>query len=334
MIKAYFSGIKDVLQRNIQLSKQSINIAVAWFTQRELFTSIQDALERGVSVSIILIDDIINRSEYGLDFSLFIEKGGKICFANSRKSLMHDKFCVIDNTLTITGSYNWTYSAEKRNSENIIITDNSVVSNSFSEHFSELWSCYEPLKIYTHKYIPDIKESDFIRDYDNFADEISCMIAENIVDSSANSVIENARNSIAVTRLATLRKVDHRKRPKLKQTIGMRCRIDGKDNKVLHIIKGGQKLPFTNEVKTQTVNDNQPSIICEIVYGKSDDADGNTSLLKIPMENLPLAKAGEVKFTTKVTLDTNGYMHVEHVCQNTGEGKEAFYINADLILYE
>lgn len=334
MIKAYFSGIKDVLQQNIQLSKQSINVAVAWFTHRELFIAILNALDRGVSVSLILIDDIINRSEYGLDFSQFIKKGGNLCFADSKKSLLHDKFCIIDNTLTITGSYNWTYSAEKRNSENIIITDDSVVSKSFSQRFSELRSCYEPLEVYVHKSISEIKEHDFIRDYDSLVDEINCMISKNIVDPLAYNSIENTKNNIAVTRLAALQKTNHRKYPKLKQTLGMRCRIGGKDNKVLHIITKGQKLPFVNEVKTQTAIDNQASVVCEIVYGNSEEASENTSLLKIPMDDLPLAKAGEVKFTTKITLDTNGYMHVEHVCQNTGEGREAVYINTELILYE
>lgn len=334
MIKAYFSGIKQILLQNIYTSKQSISIAVAWFTQRELFIAVLDALDRGVTVSIILIDDIINRSEYGLDFAKFVNKGGSLCFASSKESLMHDKFCVFDNRLIITGSYNWTYSAEERNSENIIITDDSTVVGSFLEHFFELWSYQKPTTVYTHKYISDAKEKDIIKDYDNFAKEISCMISENIVDSSVYNIIENARNNIAVVRLATLQKVNHRKFPKLKQTIGMRCIIEGKDNKVLKIIKEGQILPFTNEVKTQTASDNQTSIICEILYGKSDEADENTSLLAIPMDNLPIAKAGEVKFATKVTLDTNGYMHVEHVCQNTGEGREAVYFNSDIICYE
>ena len=114
----------------------------------------------------------------------------------------------------------------------------------------------------------------------------------------------------------------------------MRCRINGEDDKVLNIIKEGQKLPFVNEVKTQTASDNQTSIICEIVYGNSNEADKNTSLLKIPMDNLPLAKAGEVKFTTKVTLDTNGYMHIEYICLNTGEGREAVYVNTELVVYK
>lgn len=114
----------------------------------------------------------------------------------------------------------------------------------------------------------------------------------------------------------------------------MRCRINGEENKVLSIIKEGQKLPFVNEVKTQTAIDNQTSCICEIVYGNSSEADENISLLKIPMDNLPLAKAGEVKFSTKVTLDTNGYMHVESICLNSGEGVEAVYVNTELIEYK
>lgn len=334
MIKAYFSEIKSILLQNIQTSKKSIDIAVAWFTQRELFTAILEALDRGVSVSIILIDDIINRSEYGLNFSLFIEKGGNLCFVNSQKLLMHDKFGIFDHILTITGSYNWTYSAEKRNSENIIITDDKVVVDSFLEHFSQLWACLEPLNSYEYKYVSNVTGNDIIRDFDNFADEISCMVSERIVDPLANNAIEKIKNNIFVARLATLQKVNHRKFSTLKQTIGMRCRINGEDDKVLYIIKEGQKLPFVNEVKTQTASDNQTSIICEIVYGNSNEADKNTSLLKIPMDNLPLAKAGEVKFTTKVTLDTNGYMHIECICLNTSEGREAVYVNTELVVYK
>ena len=226
------------------------------------------------------------------------------------------------------------YSAEKRNSENIIITDDKVVVDSFLEHFSQLWACLEPLNSYEYKYVSNVTGNDIIRDFDNFADEISCMVSERIVNPLANNAIEKIKNNIFVARLATLQKVSHRKFSTLKQTIGMRCRINGEDDKVLNIIKEGQKLPFVNEVKTQTASDNQTSIICEIVYGNSNEADKNTSLLKIPMDNLPLAKAGEVKFTTKVTLDTNGYMHIEYICLNTGEGREAVYVNTELVVYK
>lgn len=334
MIKVYFSGIRDILYKNIGEAKQSINIAIAWFTQRELFYAILNALDRGVSVSIILIDDIINRNEYGLDFSLFIKKGGKLCFANSRKSLMHNKFCIFDNIISITGSYNWTYSAETRNYENIVLTDDRHVTSSFYEQFLLLWSCEKPLADYTHLYISEIKENEFIRDYDYISDEINNMVLEKILAPSAKETIEKTREGIAVNRIGTLQKANHRKNPRLKQTIGMRCRINNNDNMVLHIIEEGQKLPFCNQVSTMTVEDNQTSVLFEIVYGKSEIADENTSLFKNSIDGFPPAKAGEIKFKTKVTLDTNGYMHIEHVCENTGNAIETVYNIPDKILYE
>ena len=35
---------------------------------------------------------------------------------------MHEKFCVIDNQIVISGSYNWTDNAELRNAEHILQT--------------------------------------------------------------------------------------------------------------------------------------------------------------------------------------------------------------------
>ena len=71
----------------------------------------------------------------------------------------------------------------------------------------------------------------------------------------------------------------------------------------------------------------------DILFGNNDNADNNKPLLKIRLENLPKLKAGQVKLKTKVTIDTNGYMHVEFVCINTGIAKEAVYNFPDIINY-
>jgi hypothetical protein len=46
------------------------------------------------------------------------------------------------------------------------------------------------------------------------------------------------------------------------------------------------------------------------------------------MNNLPKGKAGEVKFQTRITIDTNGYMSVEYVCLNTGVSLSSLPYNA------
>jgi phosphatidylserine/phosphatidylglycerophosphate/cardiolipin synthase-like enzyme len=52
---------------------------------------------------------------------------------------MHHKFAIIDSRLVLTGSYNWTRSAAAYNHENILVTGNKQVVNSFEKEFSRLW---------------------------------------------------------------------------------------------------------------------------------------------------------------------------------------------------
>ena len=59
MIQAYFNQIRKKIIEEINNSNKDIIIAVAWFTQHDLFDAIINALERGVNISLILIKDII-----------------------------------------------------------------------------------------------------------------------------------------------------------------------------------------------------------------------------------------------------------------------------------
>lgn len=333
MIQAYFSNIRDIILNEIHNSKRDISIAVAWFTQRDLFNAIIGAIDRGVNVSLILINDIINRNEYGLNFSLYLQKGGKLCFVDSRKVLMHNKFCLFDGRLLITGSYNWTYAAEQRNAENIITTDELNVCNDYTNYFTNLWNGLTEVTEYSHINLSDIVEDNFLQEYDAIVEEYQSMQDNNIIIPETLKAVYDLKNNIAITKLATVVSQKKRHNPTLKLNIGMRCRINNIDNRTLNIIKQGQNLPFTNTVDTCTATDNQECALCDILLGNNDNADMNKSLLKVQLENLPKLKAGQVKFKTKVTIDTNGYIHVEYVCTNTGMAKEAVYIFPDMINY-
>ncbi|MFK7983327.1 MAG: phospholipase D-like domain-containing protein, partial [Saprospiraceae bacterium] len=51
---------------------------------------------------------------------------------------MHNKFCIIDERILINGSYNWTYYAENKNEENILITDNTEVIHKYLNEFKRI----------------------------------------------------------------------------------------------------------------------------------------------------------------------------------------------------
>lgn len=55
---------------------------------------------------------------------------------------MHHKFAVIDDTLLINGSLNWTQRAVLRNHENIMITSSKLFISQFLEEFENLWVMY------------------------------------------------------------------------------------------------------------------------------------------------------------------------------------------------
>ena len=136
-MKATFRYIENQLEDYIKTAEKSIYIAVAWFTNENLFEMLVDLIRRGIIVELVLNNDHINNRKEGLDFNEFIELGGNFYFADNSR-LMHHKFIIIDERIAVTGSYNWTYNAEFRNNENIISTDDLNVIKQFLDEFKSI----------------------------------------------------------------------------------------------------------------------------------------------------------------------------------------------------
>lgn len=118
--EVYFSGIRAKLLQELNEAKKAIFVAVAWFTNDDLFGMLCMKLKQGIKVELIIINDYINNWEGGLPFQIFIDLGGKL-YLSEYPSIMHHKFCLIDNETIFNGSYNWTYYAEIRNDENCML---------------------------------------------------------------------------------------------------------------------------------------------------------------------------------------------------------------------
>lgn len=120
--EAFFTDIRAVLLREIGLAKQSIHVAVAWFTDRTLFAALLERQRAGVPVALCLTRDEknINFQPGGLPFAELEAAGGRVWIIEGR--LMHHKFCVLDGRDVLTGSYNWTNRAAQSNEENLVLT--------------------------------------------------------------------------------------------------------------------------------------------------------------------------------------------------------------------
>lgn len=76
---------------------------------------------------------IITDSDYHHQFNTPYSKA-------DRSGLMHDKFCIIDNYITITGSMNPTINDAHKNNNNLIIIHSKRLSKNYEDEFQEMWN--------------------------------------------------------------------------------------------------------------------------------------------------------------------------------------------------
>ncbi|SOD80277.1 phospholipase D-like domain-containing protein [Spirosoma fluviale] len=144
---AHFTQIHETILAELRQARQSVFVAVAWFTDRDLFQTLCERARDGVTVELMITNDAINFREGGLPFDTLRQAGGcvyAIGVGDEGDTLMHNKFCVIDTHTVITGSFNWSYKA-RQNHENITIsTEAEPLANQFKAEFRQLRDRYAP----------------------------------------------------------------------------------------------------------------------------------------------------------------------------------------------
>lgn len=136
MIKATFKNISKQIEELILKSKETICISVAWFTNKEILGLLTKKAKSGLTVKIIVSDDMINKKLKPADF---ISATGQFYILQTDSSrFLHNKFAIFDNETLVSGSYNWTYSAEYKNHESIIISNDSNLVKQFKIRFDKL----------------------------------------------------------------------------------------------------------------------------------------------------------------------------------------------------
>lgn len=139
--EAYFDNIQEIVVRHLSKAKNSIKIAMAWFTNPFIFNNLLRICKRGIEVELLINNDLINNRPNGLPFNKLIQAGANLFIAEP-PTLIHNKFCIVDDQIVIDGSYNWTILAEKNNDENIVVIENGSAIDSFIKAFDKLTRKY------------------------------------------------------------------------------------------------------------------------------------------------------------------------------------------------
>lgn len=147
-VEVHFSDILRHLQNELSMATKSIKVAVSWFTNYALFKQLKEFAQQGVSVQLIINNDLINNGGYCLNFNELIAAGAHLSLVEY-PHLIHHKFCIIDDKTVVNGSYNWTRFSEN-NYENIIIfRNNNEICEDFNEEFERILNLAEHKDIKT-----------------------------------------------------------------------------------------------------------------------------------------------------------------------------------------
>jgi phosphatidylserine/phosphatidylglycerophosphate/cardiolipin synthase-like enzyme len=125
-IEVAFSPRDDaeaVLIGVIRAAKRSLQVHAYVFTSRPIADAMVAAHRRGVKVEV-LADAKMNSREKGNAIPQLLSAGIPVAF-ETRYSAAHNKVLIADaqgpGCAVLTGSYNFTWSASKRNAENVLV---------------------------------------------------------------------------------------------------------------------------------------------------------------------------------------------------------------------
>jgi len=142
--------IEDELQ---PAKKKSIRAALYFFTNKRIAKELFDAKEHGIDITLILDKCQRNRKDSAVRYLEQLEKEARardakkgvrtvgrgsltIGYHRIEGVIMHNKFAAIGET-TVTGSFNWTQSAEKYNGDNLVVVPSLM--KEFVAEFDKLW---------------------------------------------------------------------------------------------------------------------------------------------------------------------------------------------------
>ncbi|WP_346856635.1 phospholipase D-like domain-containing protein [uncultured Draconibacterium sp.] len=142
-VECYFSPSDNTNQKlidAISTSDFTLDVQTMIITRSDLADAIMAAQDRGTEVNVITDDERDNTET--VNTILGGLPSGKYIFDDVASATLHHKMAIIDAKETssdpqvITGSHNWSNSANDRNDENTLIIHNADITNQYYQQFA------------------------------------------------------------------------------------------------------------------------------------------------------------------------------------------------------
>lgn len=139
-VEVYFSPDDHVARRIVKLlreARHSIIFMAYSFTANDFGDVIVQKAQEGLKVQGVM-EDVQAKSNTGTEYDAFLAAGLPV-YLDGNEGQMHHKVIIIDGEIVITGSYNFTASAERSNDENVVIIHDTQIAIWFLTEFQRVY---------------------------------------------------------------------------------------------------------------------------------------------------------------------------------------------------
>ena len=139
-IEVYFSpedGVAKHVLKRLEAAKRNIHFMTFSYTADTTADAMIAKVEAGLTVRGVFESQ--NARGTGADFNR-LRQGGVDVLEDGNCYILHHKVIVIDERTVITGSYNFTGSAEKDNDENLVIVDDPALARAYLDEFQRVYA--------------------------------------------------------------------------------------------------------------------------------------------------------------------------------------------------
>jgi phosphatidylserine/phosphatidylglycerophosphate/cardiolipin synthase-like enzyme len=137
-VQVYFSpkgGCTEAVVEELRGAQKTVRVQAYSFTSKDIAAALRDAKRRGVDVEVVL-DKSNETAQYSS--ATFTANAGIPTYIDAEHAIAHNKIMVIDGETVITGSFNFTKSAESRNAENLLIVKNAPdIVKQYEQNYEE-----------------------------------------------------------------------------------------------------------------------------------------------------------------------------------------------------
>lgn len=120
----------------IHKARKSIYVQAYSFTDRDVTDALVDAANRGVSVKVLLDKSNRNNNRSSKDFLIHNRVPLRFDYP---AGIAHNKVMVFDQATVVTGSYNFSAAAYKRNTENLLILHSPDLAKEYIQNWQKRW---------------------------------------------------------------------------------------------------------------------------------------------------------------------------------------------------